>query len=193
MPSTVREYDSIQKKLPEKERDGLLMRVAMYRTITINQKYKGDEERFKEDFSEKFKHSIPQMMFVSLPLIALVMQLLYIRRETIFLCGPFNTSHACLYSHLCFIAGILWFSALNRHYAFLHLFGWITTLISLYIFFYCPIAMYNFYKQGIFKTSLKYFILLFIGCILDGFIDWQYLLLLHFFNLNNGKYCRTIF
>ena len=110
MPSTVREYDSIQKKLPEKERDGLLMRVAMYRTITINQKYKGDEERFKEDFSEKFKHSIPQMMFVSLPLIALVMQLLYIKKtKTIFLCGSWNIYHACLYSHLCFIVDILWF------------------------------------------------------------------------------------
>src|SRR5581483_9724742 len=62
---TVAEYDSLQKTLPENKRDNWLERTMNHRIITINQKYKGDEERFKEDFIEKFKHSIPQMMFVS--------------------------------------------------------------------------------------------------------------------------------
>jgi len=170
MPSTVREYDSIQKKLPEKERDGWLMRLAMYRTIMINQKYKGDEERFKEDFSEKFKHSIPQMMFVSLPLIALVMQLLYIRRRKQF----FYVDHGIFIMHVyiaIFVSLLIYygFDALKNATGFSP-FGWIRTLIGFYIFLYCPIAMYKFYGQGIVKTSFKYFILLFIAAILTALL-----------------------
>lgn len=170
MPSTISEYDSLQKKLPANERDGWIIRLAMYRTITINQKYKGDEERFKEDFAEKFKHSIPQMMFVSLPLIALVMQLLYIRRRKQF----FYVDHAIFIIHVyiaIFVSLLMYygFDAL-RHATDFSPFGWIATLIGFYIFLYCAIAMYKFYGQGIVKTSLKYFILLFIAVILTALL-----------------------
>jgi len=170
MPSTVKEYDTLQKNLPESKRDGWITRLAMYRTITINQKYKGDSERFKEDFAEKFKHSVPQMMFVSLPFIALIMQLLYIRRRKQF----FYVDHGIFIIHVY----IAIFVSLLIYYAFdaLHdatgfsFFRLITTLIGVYIFLYCPVAMYKFYGQSIVKTSLKYFILLFIASILTGLL-----------------------
>jgi hypothetical protein len=170
MPSTIHEYDSIQKTIPEKDRDGWIMRLTMYRAITINQKYKGDEERFKEDFAEKFKHSIPQMMFVSLPLIALIMQLLYIRRRKQF----FYVDHGIFIIHVyiaIFVSLLIYYGidALHNATGFSP-FGWIATLIAFYIFLYCPIAMYKFYGQGIVKTSLKYFILLFIAAILTGLL-----------------------
>lgn len=170
MPSTIREYDSLQKKLPERDRDSWLMRMAMYRSITINEKYKGDSERFNEDFWEKFKHSIPQMMFVSLPLIALIMQLLYIRRRKQF----FYVDHGIFIIHVyiaIFVSLLIYygFDALQAATGF-GLFGWIRTLIGIYIFLYCPIAMYKFYGQGIVKTTFKYFILLFIASILTGLL-----------------------
>jgi hypothetical protein len=165
-----KEYDSLQQKLPESERDNWLVRLLTYRAIYINQKYKGDSERFREDFIEKFKHSIPQMMFVSLPLIALLLQLLYIRRRKQF----FYVDHLILLIHV-FIAvfiSLLVYYGLSALYDITHfrLFSWITTLISIYIFLYCFVAMYNFYKQGIFKTFVKYFILLFVGGILTGIL-----------------------
>jgi hypothetical protein len=170
MPSTIKEYDTLQKNLPESKRDGWITRLAMYRTITINQKYKGDSERFKEDFAEKFKHSVPQMMFVSLPFIALIMQLLYIRRRKQF----FYVDHGIFIIHVY----IAIFVSLLIYYAFdaLHdatgfsFFRLITTLIGVYIFLYCPVAMYKFYGQSIVKTSFKYFILLFIASILTGLL-----------------------
>jgi Protein of unknown function (DUF3667) len=170
VPKSKKEYDSLQQKLPESERDNWIEKLLTYRAIYINQKYKGDEERFKEDFFEKFKHSIPQMMFVSLPLIALVLQLLYIRRRKQF----FYVDHLILLIHVyiaVFISLLIYygFSALYNISQF-RLFSWITTLISIYIFLYCFLAMYNFYKQGIFKTFVKYFILLFVGSILTGIL-----------------------
>jgi hypothetical protein len=170
MPATIREYDSLQKKLPEKDRDGWIMRLGMYRAIAINQKYKGDEERFKEDFAEKFKHSVPQMMFVSLPLIALVMQLLYIRRRKQF----FYVDHGIFIIHVyiaIFVSLLIYygFDALHHATDFWPL-SLLTALIGIYVFLYCPIAMYRFYGQGIVKTSLKYFILLFIASILTALL-----------------------
>jgi hypothetical protein len=170
MPSTIREYDSLQTKLPERDRDNWLMRIAMHRSITINEKYKGDSERFKEDFEEKFKHSVPQMMFVSLPLIALIMQLLYIRRRKQF----FYVDHAIFIIHVyiaIFISLLIYygFDGLQLATGF-RLFGWIRTLIGFYIFLYCLVAMYKFYGQGIVKTTFKYFILLFIASILTGLL-----------------------
>jgi hypothetical protein len=169
-PKSKKQYDSLQEKLPESERDNWLERLVTYRAIYINQKYKGDEERFKEDFFEKFKHSIPQIMFVSLPLIGLILQLLYIRRRKQF----FYVDHLILLIHAyiaIFISLLVYngFSALYDTTNF-RLFDWITTLISIYIFLYCFLAMYNFYKQGIFKTFVKYFILLFAGSILTGIL-----------------------
>jgi hypothetical protein len=170
IPKSKKEYDSLQQKLPGSERDNWLERFLTYRTIYINQKYKGDEERFKEDFIEKFKHSIPQMMFVSLPLIALILQLLYIRRRKQF----FYVDHLILLIHVytAIFISLLVYYGLSALYESTHfrLFNWITTFIGIYIFLYCLLAMYNFYKQGIFKTFVKYFILLFVGSILTGIL-----------------------
>ncbi|HXL56656.1 MAG TPA: DUF3667 domain-containing protein, partial [Chitinophagaceae bacterium] len=156
IPSTIQEYDSLQQKLRESERDNWLGKLLTYRVISINQKYKGNSERFKEDYLEKFKHSIPQMMFISLPLVALVMQLLYIRRRKQF----FYVDHVILMIHVyiaIFISLLIYygFDALHKATDF-GLFGWITTLIGIYIFLYCFMAMYKFYRQGIFKTFVKY-------------------------------------
>jgi Protein of unknown function (DUF3667) len=169
-PKTIKEYDSTQQKLPEKERDNWFERILMYRTIAINQKYKGDTKRFEEDLAEKFKHSVPQMMFVSLPLLALVLQLLYIRRRKHF----FYVDHLILLIHVY----IAIFISLLIYYAFdgLHsltnfsLFGWLTTIMGIYVFLYGFMAMKNFYKQRIFKTFFKYFILLFVGSILTALL-----------------------
>jgi hypothetical protein len=170
MPATIHEYDSLQRTLPAKDKDGWITRIATYRAITINQKYKGDSERFKEDFMEKFKHSIPQMMFVSLPLIALVMQLLYIRRRKQF----FYVDHVIFIIHVyiaIFVSLLIYYGVDALHTVTgLSLFGFINTLIGFYIFFYCPVAMVKFYGQSIVKTSFKYFILLFIASILTGLL-----------------------
>jgi len=167
---TVAEYDSLQKTLPENKRDNWFERTMNHRIITINQKYKGDEERFKEDFIEKFKHSIPQMMFVSLPLLALILQLLYVRRRKQF----YYVDHVIVLVHVyiaIFISLLIYygFDALKTTTGW-SLFSWFKTIAGIYIGLYCLLAMYKFYGQGIVKTTFKYIILLFVGTILTSLL-----------------------
>lgn len=170
MPSGEKEYDSLQNKLSADARDGWLTRLIMYRAITINEKYKGDKKRFEEDFVEKFKHSIPQMMFILLPLLAFILQLLYIRRRKEF----YYVDHVIVLVHTyiaIFISLLVYygFDALKEVTGW-SLFSWLKTIVGIYIFLYCLLAMYKFYGQGIIKTIFKYFILLFVGTILTSLL-----------------------
>ena len=176
MPATITEYDSLQKTLPPDKKDGWFIRAAKHRMIQVNQKYKGKSDEFKSEMIEKFKHSVPQMMFISLPLVALVLQLLYIRNMK----QLFYTDHVILIIHVyiaIFISLLLYyaFSGLYNATNF-KIFEWLTTIIGIYIFLYCFVAMYKFYKQGIFKTFIKYFILLFVAAFLTGILTTLFII-----------------
>jgi len=159
LPATIFEYDSIQKKLPQKSRDGWLMQKVNQKVISINAKYKGRRVEFYEAIKEKFVHSLPQMMFISLPVAALIFSVLYVRRKqfTYVQHGVF-TVH--IYSAVfIFILMLYALSVLNNY---LH-WGLIKIIIDigvLFIFFYLYKSMRNFYEQQRFKTILKYFIFL---------------------------------
>ena len=49
--------------------------------IHLNEKYQQHERDYGKRSLEKFKHLFPQMLFVSLPLFALMLQMLYARRK----------------------------------------------------------------------------------------------------------------
>jgi len=160
LPATISEYDSIQKKLPEKLKDGWLTRKYKHKVISINEKYKGRRVEFYEAIKEKFGHSLPQMMFVSVPVAALIFSLLYVRRKQFA-----YVQHGVFIIHIysavfIFILMLYALSVLNNY---LH---WvlIKTIIDIgviFIFFYLYKSMRNFYEQHRFKTILKWFIFLF--------------------------------
>ncbi len=144
--------------------------MMVHRGIVINKKFYGDKEAFNEQFLEAFFHSVPQMMFVSVPLVALVLQLLYIRRRKLF----FYEDHVIMIVHIyiaAFIAILVYygFSGLQTITEF-SVFKWLGYTVIGYIFFYCFAAMYKFYGQGIFKTFIKYFILLFVCGIIASLL-----------------------
>lgn len=78
---TVKEYDSVQKSLPAKERAGWLNRTISRKLIRLNEKYKGDQKMIASALTNKFMHSLPYLLFVSLPLYALFLKLIYFRRR----------------------------------------------------------------------------------------------------------------
>lgn len=167
LPNTVAEYDSIQKGLPEAKRDGLLKRMVKKRSIQVKQKYHGDDAAFGKSFTEKFLHTIPQMMFVSLPFVALIMQLLYIRRRKQY----FYVNHVIFIIYLyiaIFVSMLVYFGlAALWHATKFAPFDWLNTGVTIYIFLYGWLAMHNFYKQGYVKSFFKYFLLLFICLFLS--------------------------
>ena len=170
LPPTVAIYDSLQKKLPEEKRDGWFQRMAKHRYIEVEHKYHGDDDEIRKNLLEKFLHTIPQMMFVSLPFVALILQLLYVRRRKQF----FYVSHVIfiIYVYIAVFVLLMVSFGLDGLYSASKFapFHWLDILVTIYIFLYCLLAMHNFYKQGYIKSFFKYLLLFFICAVLSGVI-----------------------
>lgn len=151
-------YDSAQKHLPENERDGWFKRIKVNNQIEINEKIAKDPKGVFFSWLPRFLHLFPQILFVSLPIFALLFKLLYIRRRQFY-----YSDHAIFSIHLY----IFTFIALLFYFIFLQLkgeFGWdwlnvFMIALSVYTTIYTYLAMLKFYGQGLFKTFVKYFLL----------------------------------
>jgi hypothetical protein len=169
-------YDSAQLALPEAERDGWLGRRVNYRLLEIAEKYPDQERQFLKDLLDRFIHTFPYLLFVSLPLYALFLKLLYIRRKRFF-----YVDHGIFLIHLY----IFTFSVLLILFAFYKLndvtnWSWIGYLQSgllLFGIFYTLKAMRNFYQQGWGKTILKFILFNFLAFISLTFLFLLFLLL----------------
>ena len=53
----------------------------MSRAIELNQKYKDEPGKFGEDFGTAFKDNFSKVLFYLLPFFALLLKLLYVRRD----------------------------------------------------------------------------------------------------------------
>jgi hypothetical protein len=161
---SVNEYDSIQHTLPENKRDGWFKRLVAHKRIGLNEKYKGNSRAFFEAWLGAFTHDFPKLLFVSLPIFALLLKLLYIRRKQFYYSDhAIFAIHLYIYSFiaLLFVFGVQFLGNLTG-------WGWLwifTTSIVIYTIYYFFRAMRNFYKQKWFKTFLKYIILYFLSLI----------------------------
>ncbi len=72
--TTYQQYISSQKKLSAEERDNFFQRQWNKKTLTYREKY-GD--RAKEVVIDEFKHNTPKMMFLLLPLFALILKVAF--------------------------------------------------------------------------------------------------------------------
>ncbi|MEO6406969.1 MAG: DUF3667 domain-containing protein [Ferruginibacter sp.] len=150
------EYDSLLKAGVKKH--NWLERTLVYKQIEIREKYKNDGRKVLSVFLGILVHSFPQMLFISLPLFALILKLLYIRRKDFY-----YTNHAIFSIHLyvfifIFFLIIMGLSSVKNY---LH-WNWINILLvigTIYLFYYEYKAMRNFYMQRRAKTILKYIIL----------------------------------
>ncbi|WP_276483879.1 DUF3667 domain-containing protein [Paraflavitalea pollutisoli] len=155
---TVEAYDSAQKALPESERDGWWTRLAAKRNIELGEKYKNDERAFWTDIIDAFIHLFPYMLFISLPLYALFMKLLYFRHKQFY-----YVDHGIFFIYLyifTFIFLLVYFSVMKikdaTHQPWM---GWIEGLLLLAGTFYTYKAMRNFYGQSRGMTILKFILL----------------------------------
>jgi len=156
---TIEEYDSIQKALPEPTKDGWFKRMIMRKQIDLNVRYKGKRNELLYEWITVFLHNFPKMLFISLPIFALLLQLLYIRRRKKFYYADHGifAIHLYVYSFiaLLFIFGIRYIINMTG-------WGWLwllNTAIIIYSMYYFYKSMRNFYEQGGIKTFLKYIIL----------------------------------
>lgn len=154
---SLEQYDSVQRSLPSSERDNWLERRFVRMDITISQKYRDNPEQVTIKILEGFYHRLPYMLFISLPLYALILRLVYVRRRQYFYAdhGVF-TIHLYIFSFI----NLLVTFALGK---LQEVTGWnFLTAVVIIVFFgmavYLLLAMRRFYRQGWAKTILKFLI-----------------------------------
>ncbi len=156
--ASIKEYDSIQKVLPKGEKDNWIERQAKHREIELNARYKGDQKAMWRDLLEKFLHTFPYLLFISLPLYAFYLRLLYYRRKQ-FLYVTHGIFLIYLYIFT-FIDLLIYFGFVQiRESMDWDWIGFIEAAVLLYGVWYAYKAMRKFYAQGTGKTLLKFFIL----------------------------------
>ena len=152
---SIKEYDSAIKS--NSVNDGWLRKTLTYKEIAINSKYHNQQGQFISDFLNSLLHHFPQILFISLPICALILKLLYFRRKKFY-----YVSHGIFSIHFyifVFIAMLL--SMLVSRIEGLLKWNWldyVNGLIAIIIFFYLYKAMRNFYQQRRGKTVLKFFL-----------------------------------
>ncbi len=149
------EYDSVEKTRPPGQRDGWLLRQFARLGINLNNKYRDNPEEATKKIAEGFVHRLPYLLFVSLPLFAFILRLVYIRRRQFYFAdhGVF-TIHLYVFSFLVLMV-VFGCDKLREltHWGFLDtLQGFLFVGLGVYLY----IGMRNFYKQGWFKTFLKF-------------------------------------
>lgn len=161
-------YDSVQKQLPADKRDNFFKRKIRRQNIHLQEKYNGDSKAIWTAVAEKFKHLFPQMLFVSLPLFALMLRLLYVRRKNFFYVNHVVfTIHLYCGTFIIILAGILidYLVKLTGYTG-----EWVGFIFTMAGFFYWYKSMRNFYEQRRAKTILKYFLVLFLSIFIMSFI-----------------------
>ncbi len=121
-----------------------------------------DKARYVESLGEEGKavfvkeliNQIPKVMFILLPLFALLLKVLYIRRKIFYI------------EHLIFSLHYHTFIFLSLTLSIILDYGWITTITVIGTFLYLYIAIRKFYGQGRFKSFLKFGMLVFAYTIL---------------------------
>lgn len=159
-------YDSLIKI--GKIKDNWFKRKLQYREFEINEKYGNKESDFMKNLSEIGLHYLPQMLFISLPLFAFVLFLLYKRNRSFYF-----VSHGIYSIHLyiTYFIVLLLMLLCNKLMELYYLY-WLESIVNFllfYLFWYEYKGMRHFYGQRRAKTIVK-FMFAFIGRLIILFL-----------------------
>lgn len=163
--TNLNEYDSIQKAIPAVERDGWLQRTIQRKNLMLKEKYRSDPGKGFNTLGNTFLHKLPYLLFASLPLFALILKLLYIRRKNFYFADHaiFSIYHYIFsFILLLFVFGLDKLSSVTG----LEVFDALTGLLFLSGGVYLYISMKRFYGQRHIKTFLKFLLLNISGIIM---------------------------
>lgn len=153
--SSVAEFDRLNKA--GKIKDSWLNKQIIRKQIEAKQKYKGDQNAYLKSLWNDITHRFPQLLFLSLPIFAYCLKLLYIRHKDILV-----TDHAIYSIHLYIFSFFImlgylflgWLGNIVKD----DLLGWLIFATILIQFIYEYKAMRRFYQQGRLKTIGKFFL-----------------------------------
>ncbi len=174
--NTITEYDSIQHVLPKEKRDGWMAQKVAKKSIELSNKYNKNFSAGMKDFMDGFMHRLPYLMFLSLPIFAFILKLLYVRRRHKFHYADhfIFTLHHYIFSFILFL--LVFFVERIIEWTGLDFLKYLVYLLFALWCVYLYAAMKNFYKQGYFKTLLKYLLLNFLAAIVILILFFVFLL-----------------
>ncbi|MEI6816091.1 MAG: DUF3667 domain-containing protein [Bacteroidota bacterium] len=150
---TMERYNHIQDSLPTYQKDHFFKRYFIRQSLKLYEEGKKDGVGLLRKIMVHVVHNIPKMLFFLLPIFALLLKLLYIRRKKFYF-----LDHAVFSLHYFSFAFILLSIAqfvLDGILKTSYLGGFAIVWILVYLF----IAMKRIYGQGAFKTLIKYILL----------------------------------
>lgn len=144
------EYISNQQKLPETDRDGFFGRIWNKKTFEYKEQY---GNHAKEVFVEELRHNIPKMMFLLLPIFALILKITFWRNK------KFYVEHLIYSFHFhCFLflfLGVFILVQFILHPLSKSIMEWLTLPATLYVIWYIYHSLRVVYQRSIFRTITK--------------------------------------
>jgi hypothetical protein len=151
--TTYTQYLATQKKLPEEERDGLLMRYYNQKAFALNNPKINKKDLIKEGI----KHNFPKMMFLLLPLFALILKVAFWKNK------KFYVEHLIFSFHLhCFVFLFLTIVMILKMIipdtgGWSDVIDWINIISTLVIIWYIYRALRVMYHRSRWRTFSKMF------------------------------------
>ncbi len=144
----LQEYDSVQNSLPAKKRDDFIMRLFLRKNISIKKRL-GSSSQIS--VTEEFQHNVPKLMFILLPLFALLLLMFYGRRKNTYVGHLIFSIHFHSFAFLLLMISFI-LSSIFTSFAF----GIIILCLTLILLFiYLVIALKNVYRQSLVLSILK--------------------------------------
>ncbi|MFT3981070.1 MAG: DUF3667 domain-containing protein [Ferruginibacter sp.] len=148
------QYDSLVKA--GAIHPGWLENKVATRLFEIREKFRKNDKGEMVNVMTIFLHMFPQILFVSLPLFAFLLWLIYLRRKDFyFVSHGIYSIHLYIFYFIC----LLFLIGIRKLLDILHwngLAGWVTFLLVIGLLLYEYKAMRNFYQQGRAKTIVKF-------------------------------------
>lgn len=159
---TLAQYDSIQNALPEDKRDNFIARYFERKSREIEEREGANEGELTRTFLNDMIENTPRMIFILMPLFALLLKLFYIRRDF------FYSEH--LIFTIFFYDFIYLIGSLIILVSKVEWLWWLQAALYCWIFIYLYKSMRKVYKQRRAKTVIKFLLLnfLFLFCVALG-------------------------
>jgi hypothetical protein len=162
-------YDSLQQLLPSNKRDNRIQRLMAYRQISINERYSGNTGKYIASLVDKFLHSFPTLLFISLPLLALILKLLYIRKKKyLYVYHGIFLIHLYIYTFMLLIPFFFTYNvAEHLHWK---IWSYLRLGIIIWLLVYLYKSMRVFYGQSRGKTFFKIWLFMIISLLIMLFV-----------------------
>jgi hypothetical protein len=165
--TTYKQYVASQNKLPANKRDGFFSRKMTERILNYREKY---GSRMGEVFEEQMQHNAPKMMFVLLPILALIVAITFRKNKKYYVEHLIYVFH--LYCFLFLFFGIIMLIEMVIPDNW-HITTWLTFLAILYTIWYVFRSLREVYHRNRLRTvtkligmSISYSIVALIGLVL---------------------------